>query len=151
MIVKHFMEEGNLMKNGVKVLEREYLVYPHKVLLSLSDYGIYTLGGQGATGKTYLRKQLQKLQNRGESVFAFISSKPVDLQRVLPVNTSKIEIVLLDRFDLYANDDNISFLQDLAEKVVILIDSKSECVLRKLRVKGCCNITLEEDCIRVYG
>ena len=54
------MEEGNLMKNGVKVLEREYLVYPHKVLLSLSDYGIYTLGGQGATGKTYLRKQLEE-------------------------------------------------------------------------------------------
>lgn len=97
-----------------------------KITIDLPS-GVYLFNGHSATGKTRLFRMLRDLQLGGESVFTYTYDDKLlfhlDLAQML--GNENLEIVMLDRYDMYLGDA-LREIRNCANNAVVLIDCKSE-------------------------
>lgn len=86
------------------------------------DKGVYIFDSESATGKTYLCKQLKKLQAYGEPVISFTYD---DILRRTNLNDidKQYEVIMLDRYDLY-REEGQGLINKFKDESIILVDCK---------------------------
>ena len=95
----------------------DYRVRVH-ILLEPGIYGFEPISGEG---KTYLAKLLNMYRSSGERCASYTYGSHEDLIGVL--DSSKYDVVLLDRYDMYYGEA-LEEIKSFAEKGVVLIDCK---------------------------
>lgn len=113
------------------------------VSIELSSKGIYDLGLNGSTGKTYLYKLLKRQQDFTPDDILAISYDQ-QLINTIPALLSKFtgSIIMLDKFDLYKSDLLFNILN--SKDCFVFVDMKSFKGWRKLRRKTCKLLLTEE-------
>lgn len=108
-----------------------------EIKINITEPGVYCLGFDGATGKSYLYSMVEAYckQSMSTDILAITYDSRINSAAI----TARLEsfngkIILLDRFDLYCTDD---IIDSLVRKVnsVVLLDLKSDIIWRKLPVK----------------
>lgn len=117
-------------------MNQKYEVTPHNVWIDIKDNGIYFMERCGATGKTYLGKQFEKLLNIGFPV-VYVTWKTNSIIEELEQKGSQVQIILLDRFDLYCTDKNVKLIEKLSKNHIILLDLKKIGAYNYIRHKFC--------------
>ena len=119
------------------------------LVLENFDVGLYIFDNEGSTGKTYLATMLNRCKNVGEPVSSFTYADVLQGRRPLDVCKTTDEVVVLDRYDMYAHrfeDDVLT----LAQNTVVLVDAKVTIPL--FMRYGMCILHWEGmECCRVFG
>ena len=86
--------------------------------------GLYVFLNESATGKTCLKRLLDKCRSFGEPVSAFSYGDVIYGLRPLDLCKPTDRVVLLDRYDMYAGqfDEDVRLL---AENTTVFVDAKS--------------------------
>lgn len=104
-----------------------------KVDIQLEN-GIYVFLPYSATGKTYLKKQLEYCRGLGDNVVAYTYS---DLARGLSLRASidalgaNPDVIMLDRYDLYSTKF-WDIINKYAKESIILLECKNDSVIDDL-------------------
>lgn len=108
--------------------------YTPQIVINLEP-GIYVFPNSSADGKTYLAMRLRQLHDdeRVDS-YTFVDRSHFGIEKVL--DSSKNDVVLIDRYDMYLGE-GAGAIEQFSKTGVVLIDCKSrnlpfggkECVL----------------------
>ena len=104
--------------------------------------GIYAFIPDSGSGKTYLYRCVKDLERQGKPVLA------VTFGDELKSSLSNLELIVLDRADMYLNDEIIDSLVEISERSIILLDLK---VKENLNFYcGTCNMDFTPEMLEVY-
>ena len=95
--------------------------YTPSIQIKISEPGVYSFTGLGSEGKSYLCSLLHKLRDR-ERVDSYRYPDPFYPAELL--NPEKRDLVMLDRYDMYAGQGTEELLA-FAQRGIVLIDRKS--------------------------
>lgn len=122
-----------------------------EILVCVRPGYVYFLGGEGATGKTFLFRLLQARNQLAEDCDRFLLlTYDSELERedyMKRIQRFNGKLIFADRFQLYGDDDMLRML--VASGITTLVDEKD--YYRINRVKGIhlSQITLREKCVEV--
>ena len=108
--------------------------YTPSIQIDISEPGIYAFSNLDSCGKTYLASLLNKLRNR-ERVDSYAYPAPFDPAKLL--DPEKRDLVMLDRYDMYAGQGAEEILA-FAQSGIVLIDYKNypiQCFHRSCRLR----------------
>ncbi len=125
------------MQLSIFGLERYQIM--RKIIIKDVVPGIYTLGGDGGSGKTALYNTVLGLSEINNKYAALTYSKYINYIDAIKKFIADAELIMLDRCDLYITDDIYDLLKLYSDKRIILLDYKND----KLDVKWV-GIELEE-------
>ena len=100
--------------------------------------GIYILGAFGGDGKSYLCNILKDVSVLGDFKVAGISYRDyVEMgeESIVRKLQEDLEVVMLDRFNLYCTDNIIDVVNRMSHKTVFLIDYKYNSTKFPLSIK----------------
>lgn len=125
------------------------IISDRKIIINLEN-GIYTMGNESATGKTYLYKMLDKLSTRKDILCLTFSSAELIDSITNIIKKRNVKLLVLDRYDLYAGkfaNEIISLRNDL----IILLDYKQGSIFGEYQ--DICTLELTETTLEVesYG
>lgn len=115
-----------------------------KLVIEL-DNGLYCLGDDSATGKTYIHSIVRTIMSV-KNVLAYTYSDTFinDWKSIL--SEHKYDFVLLDRGDMYLTADDLPFLKEYSKDSIVLVAAR--------RIGVCIDdwriISLSEEGIRVW-
>lgn len=96
------------------------------VFFELQKSGIYTLGQDGGTGKTYLYGLLKTAQDAGEGVLSVRCTPCCNILKLLQKKfTVQPNLVFIDRYDNSASIENNRVIGALSHSMPILLDYKT--------------------------
>lgn len=97
-----------------------------KIEIELEN-GLHRFYPWSATGKTYLYKQLESLHALGHKIVTYTYDNYLyghSLKQM--VNLVKPEVIMLDRLDMYADDEKIiEVIREVHDKAIVLISKKT--------------------------
>lgn len=106
--------------------------------IKINENGIYSLGFNGASGKSYLYELMESYANTNdnETVLAFTYDKRID-NNYISESIMKFcgKYIILDRLDLYFDVGIRNALISKSEECIILIDLKNDISLRRLPIQ----------------
>lgn len=131
-------------------MHKEFFFSPKSLIIDL-DNGIYSLGFSGSTGKSYVAQLLGKVSEEEDNVSALVITynQNLDINGLIKIISQKhFDIIILDRFDLYADSNLCVELYKHKDTSVILLDLKNLNNVTEF-VPSVCNIELSKDSIEV--
>lgn len=112
--------------------------------------GVYVLGADSSSGKTYLANICKSLSTIYDSVFSVVSyMSGVDESIYKQLINRKCRICIVDRYDMFASDELSEELRLLGEDHIVLVVCKDIRIARSLKAKRA-GITLTKDEVKVY-
>lgn len=111
-----------------------------EINILLKENGIYCLGFNGASGKSYLYELLESYSNnkRDEVLALTFNSKFNDNFIISCISDFRGKYIILDRLDLYFSKAIRDALISKSKSCIILIDLKNNISLRRLPIKLAC-------------
>lgn len=109
----------------------EYKFNDYTIKIDLSN-GIYVFDETGAEGKTYLATQLKAFRqviDNPDSIAVF-NNENFSLDKLNKVK-DKASVIMLDRADLYVDNNVIAVLRTI-DSAIVLIDLKNICIRRNI-------------------
>lgn len=104
-----------------------------KVDIQLEN-GIYVFLPYSATGKTYLKKQLEYCRSLGDNVIAYTYSdlrRGLSLQASIDALEANPDVIMLDRYDLYSTEF-WDIINKYKSSSIILLNCMNESVIDDL-------------------
>lgn len=88
--------------------------------------GLYALGLQGATGKSYLYRYLFQRKNAGDKVYAYTYGQH-SIKELLSINPADYsDCIILDRAELYAEEPGVfEWALEASKVATVLVDIKT--------------------------
>ena len=114
--------------------------------VDITESGLYVLGKEGGTGKTYLASQFQKLNDIGYplAVVTFLDNKVF-----IDGDIDSAKIIFFDRADLYiSNKDIQKHIEECSKSKIVLIDLKNTNRLQNILMRDV-RLYLSQDKITV--
>lgn len=128
-----------------------YSIGDIKVEIKDIENGVYILGFDGATGKTYFYKSVKALCNlkKYSDIFLAVTFNDdyTDEEYVRKVSAFKGKFIVMDRFDLYISNELIRTIEEAIDKV-IFIDLKDERISNNIKCK-LAYVDLKKDIVEV--
>lgn len=114
------------------------------------DPGIYIFAAESGIGKTYMYKLFNNIISFGENVFAYSyvdECKYRNLETML--KNKKYDVILIDRYDLYYNEEYNKLFEEASKDSIVLVDLKDndKFISKKEQV---CLMDFTEDTIKVH-
>lgn len=88
------------------------------------DNGLYILGTNSSTGKSYLCNLLKSYEYESDDVIAVTYNDINGLNRLKSLGDNA-KVILLDRFNLYYSEELFQKVKKLAENSIVLLDFKN--------------------------
>lgn len=122
--------------------------------------GLYIFEGESATGKTRLFNELRNIQKYEqserlkESIVTYTYNDyllyNVTLEDILKkYENEKLEVIILDRYDMYGSEEYIDSLVKISKDSIILVDCKSIDKFSNCTDDNICFIEMDETSITV--
>ena len=122
---------------------------PRSLLIDICSNGLYAFIVDGGMGKSYLYHMLSSSNLDKTYCVTYNSNASIMSSYIEEIFKSNAEFILLDRADLYMNDDLLYKLVDKSKECVIALDFKS-----KSKYKGICfrpiSVSVEESEVKVF-
>lgn len=121
-----------------------------RVNIDISKNGVYVLGSESSSGKTYLAELCKSLNTTYDSMFNVVSYiAGADESIYKQLIDRKCRICIVDRYDMFASDELSEELRLLGEDHIVLVGCKDICIARSLKAKRA-GIALTKDEVKVY-
>ena len=121
-----------------------------KVTIDICKNGVYVLGSDSSSGKTYLANICKSLSTIYDSVFSVVSyMSGVDESIYKQLINRKCRICIVDRYDMFASDELSQELRVLGEDHIVLVGCKDIRIANSLKAKRA-GIALTKDEVKVY-
>ena len=92
-----------------------------KIILNIKEPGIYSMGNQSGTGKTFL---INMLSNEEDITTITYEQEEIILLKIEEFKKSNNKLLFIDRFDMIINNKIVEKLKMLKDRYIIL-DYKS--------------------------
>ena len=110
--------------------------------------GVYRCLSDSATGKTYLYTLVHEISKTGDkTAVGYTYSDYVENVSLQSLVADDTKIIIVDRFDLYANEELCELLKEYSKTKIIIMDLKR--ISKYIYNPGICSIEMKEGALNV--
>lgn len=128
-------------------MNAEFLLSNLRLVIKLPDVGLCVFAPNSGTGKTYLCTLLKKMSLPEVATVTYDSN--ANIMNVMIEEAIKKDVIIFDRFDMYATDELLEKIVNLSTAKLIILDYKNRNT-EFLTDYEIVNVTLTDKEMRVY-
>ena len=125
----------------------KFLYYGRSIIIDGTP-GLYRCLPDSATGKTYLYTLICEISKAGDkTAIGYTYNDYIGNVSLQSLVSSDTKIIIVDRFDLYANEELCRLLKEYSKTKTIIMDLKHIC--KYVYNPGICSIEMKEGALNV--